>query len=309
MATNSIALSDDMDLPPHFRALASAFGAALTPLFTEQTKALADRFCAALKENGGGVTSQVQNQHQHGKGKPCCKGCESGGSCELGWSGGGCDPFAEHIDYGGTSTYVQSMLQKCRLCRTIDPCIVWMYLEDRRDLDSAAWEQLLAKDGQLVHIDKYVGAAPYQDVPLPSNKKAIFTQSDEQQLSYWPEIIKLSPDWNGTPVPSKVVLRWFTGDKGLTALTDTTGLIQIGETQTLADYACGDSCYVVPFPKVKLCPMGHIPRRRAVYLEVETKSIGGATVTGINATIIKRGTEMWERWAPLCGKAYGACAK
>lgn len=300
---------DGEAVPQHVIQLATALASVMGPALDQHAKVVNEgisKFCADFTKSLPGMI-QVQNPGA-GNGnqkQPCeCDECSAGGSCAIGCG----DPFTPIMNQG-MCTSIQSMLQKCRFCRKIDPCVAWMYLKDAEDLDAAAWEALLQKEGQLVHIDKFVGAAPYVDFPLAANKKGIFTQNDQQQLSYWPEILKLSPDWTGTPMPSKVVLRWFTGPKGLTGLTGTSALIQIGEDQTLADYACGDSCYVIPFPKVRLCPMGHIPMQRAVYLEVETKAIGAAEVAGINATIIKRGTEMWERWWPVCKLGPNHCKK
>lgn len=249
--------------------------------------------CAKL-QNGGIVPAKVAHECGGACGKSDCDGQSCGMTMAT------FDPFNMTVQ-SETVMMVQSLLRGCTLCRKLDPCVAWMYANDRRDFDSAAWEQLLARDGQLVHVNKYVGAAPYEDLPLEAGKKSIFSQTDEQQLSYWPELIKLDPDWTGTAMPTKVTLKWYTGPKGLTGLTDTSALLQIGETQTLADYACGTSCYLVPFPEVKLCAMGHIPNRRAVYLEVLVGAVGEAVVTGIGATIIKRGTALWARWAPKLG--------
>lgn len=316
MATSALALANQIylddngvELPDQFVKMAMAMKSVMGPMFdiqSQQFGAKVQVFCDRLQQMQ--IPPGNDQGHRHPPKSKCCgdcDGCKRGGSCDVDFDGH-CDPL-EALHDVNIMGYIQGMLQKCRLCRRIDKCVAWMYLEDRRDLDSAAWEQLLAKDGQLVHIDKFVGIGPnYVDFPLAANQKWLGTQSDEQQLSFWPEIIKLSPDWTGTPVPSKVIVRWWSGEKGLTGLTGTSQLIQLGESQTLSDYACGDSCYVIPFPSVKMCPMGHIPRRRAIYLEVETKAIGAAEITGINATIIKRGTEMWERWAPLC-KNKGSC--
>lgn len=313
MATSALALPDDPmameDLPPSAKQLAKFMLGLMGTSMTSLTDGIAGRLERACGELATAVKSRANDQHGHDHGgEACvcggtCKSCKDGGSGGTCEALGACDTFPFPIP-NETATWISGLARCYKPCRKLDKCIAWMLLEDRRDLDAAAWEHLLSRDGQLVHIDKSVGAdPPYEDdFPLAAGEKILLSQSDEQQLSYWPELIKLEPDWNGTPVPSKVKLKWYTGDRGLTAPNAdavTSSLIQIGETQTLSDFACGTSCYVIPFPQNKMCPFGHIPRRRAVYLEVIAGAIGAATITGVNAVIIKRGTEMWERWAPM----------
>lgn len=309
ITTSLATLDDDAEyqaLPPGAQGLVRFMGGLLGQQLGQITDGIMIRVnaaCDALKKTMTAAQNPgAGHDHDHGAGVGCkcggeCQSCKSGsGVCEL---GAPCDSHQWPVPVE-TAAGIRGVLKCYKPCRVLDPCIVWMYLEDRRDLDSAAWENLLTTDGSLVHMKKSVGAAPYEvNYPLAANKKILFTQEAKQQLSFWPEIIKIEADWNGTPVPSQVTLRFYTGDKGLTGLVDTSALTPIGDEFTLSDFACGTSCYVIPFPSVKLCPMGHIPMRRALYVEVVTGAIGAATLQGVSIVIIKRGTEMYELWRPM----------
>ena len=169
------------------------------------------------------------------------------------------------------------------------------------------------KDPLVIHLNKFVGGAGYvagPGLPLAASQKTIFAMEDAQQLPFRGGGLKVDPKWSGAASPSEVKVRLFTGPRGLVGLTNTSALTQMGNDLTLADFECKDDCFILEFPKLLGCVIGPIPDTRSLYLEMEaTAALGAATLTSINFTVLKRGSDEYYKrcrqwgWNPERGCA------
>ncbi len=187
-------------------------------------------------------------------------------------------------------------------CQQVNPCLR-PYLEDQA-LRIDAWSllELYKNEAEIVHLNTSVGVAPFNSAtPIASNQSMLFTQEIGQQLAWIPGLLKVSATFSdGADHQSLLNLELFAGPRGLTSLTDTTGLIRIGRAYTFEDFVCGASCYLAPWPKLFNCTNPVIPGERAVYVKVVAGALpGGATVTGLSIVAIKADTQ---QFVNCCGK-------
>jgi len=187
-------------------------------------------------------------------------------------------------------------------CRALDPCLT-PYMEDAfLRFDSWAWRSMSTTDPIVVHLNKSVGVAPYNTaLPLNPSDTILFAQEDAQMLPYNPGGIKVDPKWSAAAAPAEVTVQLFTGKNGLTGFTDTTGLVPIGGPLTLADFECKDDCYILAFPLLDNCIAGPIPDLRSLYVQISASAtMGATTLTSLNFTILKKGTQRYvascQRW-------------
>jgi hypothetical protein len=181
-------------------------------------------------------------------------------------------------------------------CAPVSECLLPLLREARSRFDDHAWMQLWTRDPTIIHIDKIVSlaSAPYLAAfPLTSNGKIILAQEDAQQLPFLPGMFKFDWKFSDHQAPDQIVVRLFTGPRGLTGLTGTSALVPVGNDLKLSDFECKDDCYFLPYPDILLCQAGGIPDTRTVYIELEARGLGGGgnQLDSINMTLFKRGTK------------------
>ncbi|GEM_PF-5064646 len=189
-------------------------------------------------------------------------------------------------------------------CTGVDKCLVPLLREARSRFDDHAWMQLWTKDPTIVHFSKVVSpaSAPYVAAfPLVANSKIIVAQEDAQQLPYLPGYFKFTWKFSVTDAKDNVKVRIFTGPRGLTGLTSTTALVQIGNDLTLADFECHDDCYFLPYPDLLGCQSSGIPDTRSIYIELEADGLGGGgnQLDSTNLSMLKRGSK---KYKAACGQ-------
>ncbi|MFY0531485.1 hypothetical protein [Nannocystis pusilla] len=216
----------------------------------------------------------------------CCKGCASGGSCEDGCP----NPIMNQLPgcYGN--------------CRVMSECLQQYMRVARALVDDASWMEYQKGESPIVHINQSIGAAPnYQAAfPLGTNQNMLLMQEAAQVLPYEPGLLKVDAEWSGTPAPSEVTVNIYAGNDSVTSVSSTpsaAGLVQIGRSMNLADFECGDDCYLVGFPDAFGCDVSAIPFRRRVFVELRGGAMGASTLTGLNFTIIKKSTK---KFSSLC---------
>lgn len=242
--------------------------------------ALIQAIMAKMKGGGAG---------HHACGGACGKSDCDGTSCVV----------AQSITQGIVPMLIpEGSLPACYNCRPVDPCLSGMMKMARYNFDDHGWFALWTTDPSIVHFSKSVGAAPYAAaVPIGSGAKLLFAQEDAQQLPYLPGLFKANFRFtDGKDLSDNVTLRVFTGPRGLTALTSTSGLTKAGGDLKLSDFKCGDTCWLVPYPRLINCLSTGIPDTRAVYIEIETGALGaGNNLETLSVTLMKRHTKICER--------------
>lgn len=189
-------------------------------------------------------------------------------------------------------------------CNVMPPCLRPFMLYARFGFDDQSWLELNKRESDLVHYNTVISDGPnfLNNFPLTANTAIITVQEAGQQLPYLPGIVKVTPSWNGDPVPANVTVQIYSGPRDLQVVTDpeADGLITVGRAFTLADWICGDDCTVVPYPRLFNCLAGPIPHQRRLFFRFTATDIGAAEVTSINTTIYKRDTFDFKR----CCKQY-----
>lgn len=205
-------------------------------------------------------------------------------------------PCARVPGLGGMNLPGVNTWPACYRCKDIDPCLI-PYLEDQAlQLDPWALLKLYTNESDLVHINVDVGDAPFVTPEgLASNESAMLAQELGQELAYIPGLLKVSVKFSdGEDHQELVSLQLYSGARGLTGLTDTSGLTEIGRPFTFEDFVCGTACYLAPFPDMLGCSNRVIPGQRSVYAKVTAAPLpGGVTIEGLSIVIIKTGTKQY----------------
>lgn len=181
----------------------------------------------------------------------------------------------------------------CYKCKTLDPCLL-PYLQDQA-LTFDAWSllELYKNESDLVHFNSFVGAAPFvAPAALAANKASLLAQEVGQQLAYIPGLLKVSAKFSDAKDhQADLGLTIYVGPRGLTGLTTTDGLIQVGKPFTFEDFVCGTACYLAPFPDLYGCSNRVIPGPRSLYVKVSAGALpDGVTVESLSVVVIKAGT-------------------
>lgn len=274
-------------------------------------EAMLNRVCDArlgppTQARGGGTYYSAVSTGQ----APCCDNCAIGKPCSGQGNGcvlpGGNGAKPKPVPMSPGAPPFQVLPQCYSDCDCLDPCLAEFYEWARHDFDEWSWLELNKAESEIVHLNVPVGAGPqYQAaLPLAATQKIIFGQELAQELPYQPGGIKIDAKWSGNPAPGKVVVNFYSGARGLTGITSPSaaGLILIGRSYTLADFECKDDCYLLKWPRLFGCKTSAIPHRRMIYVEfIAGADLGGAELTDLNPTLLKKGTDAFFRSCKDCG--------
>ncbi len=283
--------------------VAAALAQALGPILMQNNQAfleMSNKFCTSLAELQKQVSTiqAKRGDHDHAAGDCKCKGTGTdkqrcaNGTCDMP-GGGDATPMKWRPRGAFSECYGQ--------CDKMDPCL-FPYMEQAYGrTDDFDWAQRWIADPLIVHINKNVGAAPFNSPPLPlgAGQTALIAMEDLQSLPFQPGGLKVAPKWSADPgAPAEVSVTLYTGPKVVGPNTYTsipTNWTQMGGVFTLADFECAKDCFILPWPKLMKCVVGPIPAdQRAVYVQLQgSSSMGAITLTSLNFTVLKRGTDDW----------------
>lgn len=236
-------------------------------------------------------------------GKPPCTSCAAKASPALGVLGDAWSEMIRSMQARGCSI----------ICRPLNPCFLWALQQmlTRVSLRRLYW--MLERDDESAELTVNAGnAVDYVNIlttAMVSNKKALLAMTPAQMLPLMPAVSKATANWTGDPVITAVNLTLYQGIKGLVNLSPADVLAQLvplGQTKALSKWFCtapdgkNGNCFVRPWPPFLGCSGSVIPDTEAIYLLIETGSLGGSTLTGLSFEVIKAGTSDGIKFCRSC---------